>query len=709
MDRKVVLKGLPPDHPLHAMVREAKMKEWNSFNQNKVLSPISRADFLQEVRETPVGKLPLRWVLEWKIIDGKVDIKARLVAQGTKGMDRREGVLTEVALPHHRALRALMIWQLAQPKWDPEASMLQGDLKTAFLQTENLSDMVFVQMPRDPGCTTEADWKLVRSMFGPDGIARAVKTLYGTRDAPANLDVVVRRSLLQRNFKECLTCPNLYRRFTVKGYKHADFEKLPEAERKRLIAERGLVIDSWVFVYVDDLLIGTGETWASAVAKEIQLRWRFKEPPAPPSRFLGIQLQVLKHGVFWDQKPLAEALARLVDPALLKGAFQLPLPRQTHVLEDKIDQEVREGKVLGEKSHRQYRSILGMLAYLQHTRIDLLYSISFFGQYGAGPTPIAMKHLQCAAVFASQTADYGLSFPRPSHAHLLGDFSRVHPSEKSHQEGWNPIEERAWHFDVFSDATYRQGKEKALSGYVVCLNKQVVAMRACKQRRRAHSSTRAELLTLYDTVDIMLAMRLLLLEFGIFPRDVSVNVWCDSADVVHGVQRQNPQCTEETSVILARQLRDVFRSQYTEDAFRLTFPRAADLLEASEALEDVTVVNVGDGVNARFREPSGLTASQLFPGLDAGDIVQCESISDRLRDGSMALVHIDGVNQLADGLTKMDVSIDYVGRLVHRRSDFESGSRTAIRDESGPVRFLFDCSLSVFAVSPFFFRIDTHV
>ena len=82
------------------------------------------------------------------------------------------------------------------------------------------------------------------------------------------------------------------------------------------------------------------------------------------------------------------------------------------------------------------------------------------------------------------------------------------------------------------------------SGYIILLNKQVVAARACKQRRRAHSSARAELLTLYDTVDVMLAMRLLLLEFGVHSRDISVNVWCDAADVVHAVHRANPQCTE---------------------------------------------------------------------------------------------------------------------------------------------------------------------
>jgi hypothetical protein len=53
----------------------------------------------------------------------------------------------------------------------------------------------------------------------------------------------------------------------------------------------------------------------------------------------------------------------------------------------------------------------------------------------------------------------------------------------------------------------------------------------------------------------------------------------------------------------------------------------------------------------------------------------------------MHLVHIEGENQLADAMTKMDVSIDYIGRLVHDRNDFFEGRATPIRDEHQKVRY----------------------
>ena len=185
--------------------------------------------------------------------------------------------MTEVALPHHRGLKVMMTWQTSQPNWDPKGSILQGDLKTAFLQAENLSNLVFVRIPKDPGCRNQEDWDLVNSMFGSEGFAEAVQTLYGTSDAPANLDSAVRKSLIERGFHESLSCPNLYRRITAKGVRYKDLPTDKE-ERRKLMA-KGVAIDSWVYVYVDDLMIGTGLTKAIDVALELQTRWKFKEAP----------------------------------------------------------------------------------------------------------------------------------------------------------------------------------------------------------------------------------------------------------------------------------------------------------------------------------------------------------------------------------------------------------------------------------------------
>jgi hypothetical protein len=361
--------------------------------------------------------------------------------------------------------------------------------------------------------------------------------------------------------------------------------------------------------------------------------------------------------------------------------------RQTAPLEAAILKEREEGKVLTAKGTSQYRSLLGMFAYLQHTRPDLLFAISFFGQWGNNPTPEALKRLQHACSYAASTASLGLVFALGKYKEMQGDFSRIVPSEESTKNGWMPGPRRPWHFDVFTDATYQAGRETSLAGYAVLLNHQMIAMRAAKQRRRAHSSTRAELLTCYDTTDVSLAMRLLLMELQVQPSDISITVWCDADNVVKNVHSRNPHCTEETSTAVAVELHRIFIKHHTQDDLRLAFPRAADIIEGMGTLDDNLILNLGEGARGRFQPVNWRSAIATTPYLETPEDAQCISIATRMADGGMYLVHISGVNQLADGMTKMDTSIDHVGRLVHARKDFELGRPTPIRDGNGKIHY----------------------
>jgi hypothetical protein len=126
---------------------------------------------------------------------------------------------------------------------------------------------------------------------------------------------------------------------------------------------------------------------------------------------------------------------------------------------------------------------------------------------------------------------------------------------------------------------------------------------------------------------------------------------------------------------------------YSEDRFRILFPRAADILEGAEAFENSLMLDTGDGLRARYQVPSEETARAVRPDLTGEDEAHLASAATKLFDGDMHLVHIEGENQLADAMTKMDVSIDYIGRLVHDRNDFFEGRATPIRDEHQKVRY----------------------
>ena len=683
MNRELRLRDYPINHPIHEMSRQAKIKELQSLKDNDALKPIKRKDIDKILikNNTTAAILRVRWVPTWKVIDGKVGIKQRLVAQGTKKQDIREGVQTEVAMPNLRALRLVMAWAMKQQSWNPETTILQGDLKTAFLQATNISPYVFIHCPKDHGCITDQELQLLNSLFSEEGIAHAIKTLYGTCDAPHSLDVAVRQSLIQQGYKESLTCPNLYRRFTSKNVTYMEFSKLNTATQQHLIKQEGLAIDSIVFVYVDDILMISGITQAKAVAQQIQQKWKFKEPPSKPTKFLGINMHMHDHGIFWEQTDLAKSLYDSIDEKYIYDDYNLPLARELTEITNKIEQQLLDPTTcLNESQQHRYCSLLGQLQYLSNTRIDLLFILQFFGRWGIQATKEALHRLQMAAAYTAQHANYGICFTRPEHKHIQGDFSRIQPSKISIENRWKPCEEKSWHFDVFPDATYNQGRDTAVSGHLILLNKMPVAYKSAKQRRQAHSSTRAELLTLYDTVDVMLSLRVLLQELGIPLTDTSINVWCDSKCVVENCRSPNPKCTEKCSEIIARQLRNIFMEHYTEDAFRLTFPRAADLLEDTNAPEHNVIFDLGSGPQDRFQQPTTLTTQLALPLLDKADKTQLMSVITRLNDGDMGIIHIDGNEQLADALTKIDVNIDYFGRILHDYKLFSQQLPTPIRE-----------------------------
>ena len=87
--------------------------------------------------------------------------------------------------------------------------------------------------------------------------------------------------------------------------------KMSEKDQLDALA-KGRVWDSWVFAYVDDLLMGSGLSSAIEVSKELQERWMFKEVTTSSSRFLGIFNKATERGVFVNQELLASLLKRVI-------------------------------------------------------------------------------------------------------------------------------------------------------------------------------------------------------------------------------------------------------------------------------------------------------------------------------------------------------------------------------------------------------------
>jgi hypothetical protein len=308
------------------------------------------------------------------MIYGELDIKARLVAEGMKRFDRREGLDTSTAMPHVRALRFLCAWITQRGDFGPE-DILQADVKNAFLQSPSLSKVpVVVSAPRE-----------MPDLFGVTGLAVLKQSLYGTREAGRNWEVHLRNILLGLGYAPCQSHQGVYIR--------------------RVARDDVYEIDGVLYVHVDDFLAFSGRTKARVLMDEVSSKMEFKTQAKPIHRFTGFDVHVSVDGVFMNQELLASSLD--VKACESKRTPFYPLPLNLAREEDAIEASPSVSK----QSHRRYRSLLGSLSYLQHTRLDLLFALSFFGRYANRPTEYALRLLEHTCMYAKSTASLGLVFP----------------------------------------------------------------------------------------------------------------------------------------------------------------------------------------------------------------------------------------------------------------------------------------------------------
>jgi hypothetical protein len=272
-----------------------------------------------------------------------------------------------------------------------------------------------------------------------------------------------------------------------------------------------------------------------------------------------------------------------------------PLPRNIH--SDGAD----TSQALPSERVTDYRSLLGSLAFLQHTRIDLNYAISFFGRASSKPTEYMMRLLLRCAWYAKCTADTCIPFyVRHVDTYVI---------------------------TAYCDASFgSKDYAHAQTGYVICVNGSPVIWKSSIQRRVAASTVKAELSALYDCVDVLI---LLIYFYSQLRVSVSVDLFCDSFNLVQLIKAAHPKPAEKHLLIELRRIQELLDGPKGNRIPRL-----------------------------RNRD----CEKRLEKELDAC-VLQTMAVRDMLTylpDYMIRLHHIDGVSNPADCLTK---SVD-VGNLV---------------------------------------------
>jgi hypothetical protein len=306
--------------------------------------------------------LTLKWVFKLKTDESGTVVKhkARLVA---KGYVQKQGIdFEEVFAPVARMESVgVLLAVAAHNGWHVH----HMDVKCAFLNGE-LSEEVYVSQP--PGFTAE----------GEEGkVLRLHKALYRLRQAPRAWNEKLDTSLEELGFTKCRSDHALY---------------------TRLKNEQRLVVG----VYVDDLLImGQSVEEVTQFKKEMQRIFRMTDL-GTLSYYLGIEVRQSSQGMELRQERYALKLLEKTGMLSCNGSDTPMEPRL----------ELSKRSTAPAVDPTQYRSIIGGLRYLLHTRPDLTFSVGFLSRFMECPKTDHQAALKRILRYVTATANYGLQYKR---------------------------------------------------------------------------------------------------------------------------------------------------------------------------------------------------------------------------------------------------------------------------------------------------------
>ncbi|KAE8686002.1 putative zinc ion binding protein [Hibiscus syriacus] len=316
------------------------------------------------------------------------------------------------------------------------------DINNAFLNGD-LNDEVYMQQPPGFEQTNE---------LGEPLVCKLKKELYGLRQAPRNWHVKLKETLVQMGFKVFRADSSLFTKYNEDG---------------------GYI---YVLVYVDDIvIIGPAPTAIHQFVSTLQTRFSLK-----------------------DLGELSFFLELLEKTGML-NASNCATPM---VVSPKLSHE--EGQLIQNAS--EYRSVVGSLLYVCHTRPDITFSVGQVAQHMHAPCEMHFVAVKTILRYLASTLNFGLLF--------------------------TPVE-CGPDIIAFADANWGASIDdrRSITGYGVFLSKSLVTWCPKKQRKISRSTMEAEYKSVADTVADITWIQALLADHGIQQNHTPV-VWCDNTSAV---------------------------------------------------------------------------------------------------------------------------------------------------------------------------------
>ncbi|KAK9144280.1 hypothetical protein Sjap_004183 [Stephania japonica] len=423
--------------------KEAMDKEYHALMQNTTWSLVP-ASSSQNVVDN-------KWIFSIKRnSDGSINrYKARLVAKGFRqvpGIDFGETYSPVVKAATIRVILSLAV----QLGW----SLRQLDINNAFLNG-TLSEEVFTNQPLG----------FVDSQF-PSHVCKLHKALYGLRQAPRAWFDKLKSTLVSWGFRNSKADNSLF-----------------------VFRSESTVL--YILVYVDDIIV-TGSQISSIQSFINKLHTSFAlKDIGELNYFLGMETRRDKSGLYLTQ-------TAYINQLLKQGGMLNAKP---------IDTPCSLSKPLyadGSPSFNDatlYRSLLGGLQYLVHTRPDISFIVNRLSQFQQTPTVTHWQALKRVLRYLKGTTDMGICFRPSSHLYVTG----------------------------FSDADWATSPDdrRSVAGYAVYLGCNLVAWQSKKQPVVSRSSTESEYRALAQVTAEIAWLQSLLSELG-FSFSIVLLVWCDN-------------------------------------------------------------------------------------------------------------------------------------------------------------------------------------
>ncbi|KAK1437640.1 hypothetical protein QVD17_03434 [Tagetes erecta] len=434
-----------------------KVKEWQDAMVAE-MQAIERNQTWQLVH-LPPGKnlVGVKWLFKTKPgVDGQgVRHKARLVAKGYSqqhGIDYQE---TFAPVARFETIRIILA-VAAQMGWE----IHQLDVKSAFLNGD-LTEDIYVSQPEGFVVKEKEDM-----------VYKLNKALYGLKQAPRAWNDKIDSYFLGHGYERSLNEPSLY----VKR------------------SSGGNII--YVCLYVDDIICTSS---CDNMIKEFKqgMEEAFEMTDVGKLKlFLGLEVQQTKDGIFLGQEQYAKGL---VSKFGVKDSKEEVTPMNCNEklqLDDEADKANEE----------QFRSLVGGLLYLTHSRPDLAYAVSLISRFMQSPSKIHMGAAKRILKYVASTTKFGIWYKRSQEIDLVG----------------------------YSDSDWAScvDDRKSISAYVFTLGTGVVSWRSKKQTTVALSSTEAEYISASGATCQALWLRRILEDLG-YNIDKATVIYCDNKSAIN--------------------------------------------------------------------------------------------------------------------------------------------------------------------------------